>query len=70
MLKKEGVSSILSIQTDEDFQSHSLSQEYLQEMCAAYGIDLHTYSIKDMNKHDFLSKCLGAIVLMRNLLRN
>ena len=30
MLKKEGVSSILSIQTQEDLASHSISQEYLR----------------------------------------
>lgn len=69
LLRKNKVTAILSIQTDQDLASHRLTPGYLSELCDQYGIQLITYSIEDMNKKDFLEKWTGAVILLRNLLR-
>lgn len=68
VLKAEGVSCILSIQTSEDIAQHRLTEIYLEEQAERNGMTIHQYAIQDMNKKDFLSKYMGAIKLLKKLI--
>ena len=67
-LKNDGVRAVLSIQTEEDFESHSLSPHYLEVLAKEYDISFNRYSIIDMNAEDFRKKCKGALELLKNLI--
>lgn len=67
LLKKQGVSSILSIQTSQDIAMHRLTEDYLQQQSIRNDLEIHTYAIQDMNKRDFVEKCMGAIKLLAKL---
>lgn len=68
-LKSEGVTGILSIQSERDYSSHGLSPHYLSLLCEESAVRYQTYSIEDMNNQDFIERAQGAVRKLREMLR-
>lgn len=46
---------------------HRLTEDYLAEQSSRNDLEIYTYAIQDMNKRDFIQKCMGAINLLTKL---
>ncbi|KAL4475558.1 hypothetical protein ABPG72_009247 [Tetrahymena utriculariae] len=69
-LKKVGIDTVLSLQTDDDMQRRSVDKNQLKEQFKKNGIEYYNIPIKDKSFQDFYHKGLKAVEKLNNLLKN
>ena len=63
-MKEQSISAIFSIQSERDFKKHGISQHYFNLLCDEHSIKFKSYSIEDMNNHDFIKKAEGGVNIL------
>ncbi|EAS05131.1 starch-binding domain protein (macronuclear) [Tetrahymena thermophila SB210] len=69
-LKKFGIDTVLSLQTDDDMQRRSVDIKLLKEQYKKSGIEYYNIPIKDKSFQDFYHKGLSAVEKLNTLLKN
>lgn len=67
-LQQMGISSVLSLQTNRDFETHRIDWEKLQNFYQSIGLQVHRFPIKDFDESDMGEKLAEPIKQLNTLL--
>ena len=67
-MQRQGVTAVLSLQTEEDFQSHGVNWAALRARYFAVGVEVRRVPIRDFDDQDLLEKLPQAVQVLGELL--
>lgn len=68
-LKEHGISAVLNLQSDEDFQSHGIDWPHLRAIYSAKGIEVRRVPITDFDDDDLRDELPEAVRVLTELLK-